>query len=66
LLQFGETPLAKAGSAGPVSEMLRAHGARLHSVLSAAKEDLVDELSALIAQGADPEVIVTIARANSK
>jgi hypothetical protein len=46
--------------------MLRAHGARLHSVLSAAKEDLVDELSALIAQGADPEVIVTIARANSK
>ena len=34
-------------------EVLRAHGAKLHSVYTAAKDGLADEVAALIAGGAD-------------
>ena len=34
-------------------EVLRAHGARMHSLISAAKEDLFEEVASIIAQGAD-------------
>lgn len=34
-------------------EVLHAHGARMHSLISAAKEDLFEEVASIIAQGAD-------------